>query len=82
MKKAFTMIEIVFVVVILGILTAVAIPKFGSILEDAYLSKGKETVASIRSSIINERQKLMVKSIRFLNNVLSFCFIIKIMNLV
>ena len=61
MKKAFTMIEIVFVVVILGILTAVAIPKFGSILEDAYLSKGKETVASIRSSIINERQKRLIQ---------------------
>lgn len=50
------MIEITFVIVILGILTAVAIPKLGAIIEDANKGKASETVASIRTSIINERQ--------------------------
>ena len=55
--NAFTMIELVFVIVILGILTAVAVPKFGAVFQDAYNSKAAETVAAIRSSILNERQR-------------------------
>ena len=51
MKKAFTMIELIFVVVILGILTAIALPKFAGVREDAVISKGKAEVASIRAGI-------------------------------
>lgn len=51
MKQAFTMIEIIFVVVILGILSAIALPRLGSVREDAVISKGKAEVASIRSGI-------------------------------
>jgi general secretion pathway protein G len=61
MKKAFTMIEIVFVIVILGILTAVAMPKLSGVLEDANIAKASETVASIRSSIVNERQVRLIQ---------------------
>lgn len=39
MKKAFTMIELIFVIVILGILAAVAIPKLNATRDDAELSK-------------------------------------------
>jgi len=38
-KKAFTMIELVFVIVILGILAAVAIPKIVATRDDAYTAK-------------------------------------------
>ena len=40
MKKAFTMIELVFVIVILGILASVAIPKLAATRDDAEVATG------------------------------------------
>ena len=54
-KKAFTMIELIFVIVILGILATVAIPRLMATRTDAVLVKGKSTVASIRSAISIEK---------------------------
>jgi general secretion pathway protein G len=59
-KKAFTMIELVFVIVVLGILAAMAIPKFAATRTDAQVSKARADVSSIRSSIINERQSRLI----------------------
>lgn len=54
------MIEIVFVIVILGILAAVAIPRLAASRDDAELAKGRSEVSSIRSSIVLKRsQNLM-----------------------
>lgn len=60
-KNAFTMIELVFVIVVLGILAAIAIPKFSATRTDAIIAKGRSDVASIRSGIINERQSRLIK---------------------
>ena len=60
-KKAFTMIELVFVIVVLGILAAVAFPKFAATRTDAQISKGRADIASIRSSIVTERQARLIK---------------------
>lgn len=60
-RSAFTMIELVFVIVVLGILAAVAIPKFSATRDDAIISKGRADVAAIRSGIITERQTRLVK---------------------
>jgi len=60
-KYAFTMIELVFVIVVLGILATVAIPKFAATRTDAQISKGRADIASIRSAIISDRQAHIIK---------------------
>lgn len=61
MNKAFTMIEMVFVIVILGILAAVALPRLSATRDDAVISKARSDIASIRSAIISERQTRLIK---------------------
>jgi general secretion pathway protein G len=60
-KNAFTMIEMVFVIVVLGILAAVAIPKFAATRTDAEIAKGRSDIASVRSGIVSERQVRLIK---------------------
>ena len=55
MKKAFTMIELIFVIVILGILSGVAISKMVVTRDDAIISKGRSEVAAIRNAISLKR---------------------------
>ena len=52
MKKAFSMLEIIFVIIILGILTTIALPKFAMTTNDAHIVKAKSTINNIRSAII------------------------------
>ncbi len=61
MKKAFTMIELVFVIVVIGILAAIAVPKFAATRDDAIVSKGRATVAALRSALATERQKQILR---------------------
>jgi len=60
-KKAFTMLELTFVIVIIGILSAVAIPKFAVTRDDATIIKAKTTIATIRNAISTERQKRILR---------------------
>ena len=62
-KNAFTMVELVFIIVILGILSAIAVPKFAATRSDAIISKGRSDIASIRSGIITERQSRLIKGV-------------------
>lgn len=55
MKKAFTMIELVFVIVALGILAMVALPRLVSSKEDAEITRVKAEIAAIRSAIQTHR---------------------------
>jgi len=60
-KQAFTMIELVFVIVVIGILSAIAVPKFAATRDDATITKARATVASVRSAIATERQKRILR---------------------
>ena len=51
MKPSFTLLELIFVIVIIGILAGVAIPRMFSGVDDAKIAKVKSDVATIRSAI-------------------------------
>ncbi|HIP02158.1 MAG TPA: prepilin-type N-terminal cleavage/methylation domain-containing protein [Campylobacterales bacterium] len=61
-RKAFTMIELVFVIVILGILSSVAISKMAVTRDDAELAKGRAQVAGIRNAIVLMRNTNMLQA--------------------
>jgi len=60
-KKAFTMIELVFVIVVIGILAAVAVPKLAATRDDATITKAIATIGSVRSALATERQKRILR---------------------
>ena len=59
-QKAFTMLELVFVIVVIGILSAVALPKFAASRTDAEIAKAKSVVSAVRLGIATARQKLIL----------------------
>ena len=51
MKKGFTMIELIFVIVILGILAVVAIPKLAATRDDAEIAKTATNIQTLISDL-------------------------------
>jgi len=60
-KSAFTMIELVFVIVVIGILASVAIPRLAATRDDAEITKARVLVASVRNALAMERQKRILR---------------------
>ncbi len=51
MKKAFTLIELIFVIVIIGVLASVAIPKFAGLSDNSKIAAELSTAASVQVAI-------------------------------
>ena len=51
MKRAFTLIELIFVIVIIGVLSAVAIPKFSHLSSNSKVAAELATASTIQSAV-------------------------------
>lgn len=59
-KAAFTLVELLVVVVVLSILAAIAIPKFSSATDDARSASTQSTLAGVRSAIATYRMNAVI----------------------
>jgi prepilin-type N-terminal cleavage/methylation domain-containing protein len=50
-RFGFTLVELIFVIVIIGVLTAVAIPKFANLTDNAKISSELATASSVQSAL-------------------------------
>jgi len=60
MKKSFTLIELIFVIVIIGLLASVAIPKFTNLTTNAKKSAFKSVITSVQNAIDNIHSQWIV----------------------
>ncbi|MEA3452233.1 MAG: type II secretion system protein [Bacteroidota bacterium] len=56
-KKSFTMIELIFVIVVIGVLAAVALPKFSSITENSKVNAEIATMDNLAAALTWSKQK-------------------------
>ena len=60
MKKAFTLIELIFVIVIIGFLAVVAVPKFMHLTSNSKKAAIKSVITSVQDSIENIHSKWLI----------------------
>ncbi|MEA2016924.1 MAG: prepilin-type N-terminal cleavage/methylation domain-containing protein [Campylobacterota bacterium] len=62
MKKAFSLLEVIFVIAIIGIIVTVAIPKLDENLAKANIIKIKNDITMVREGIIQYRDKMILQN--------------------
>jgi general secretion pathway protein G len=60
-KTAFTMVELVFVIIVIGILSAIAIPKFTQTSTIARDTRALDTAMAVQSAVNTLRQKSILR---------------------
>ena len=60
-KKGFTLIELIFTIVIISVLSVVLVQKYGGIINEAKFAQAKATISSVRSAIIMNRRANLLK---------------------
>lgn len=60
-----------FIIVVLGILAAIAVPKFAATRDDAHIANARSTISAVRSGIVAARQKSLLRGNSGYINVLS-----------
>jgi general secretion pathway protein G len=61
MKKSFSLIEILFVLILLAIISSIAISKISSNINSSILLKAKSDIALIRSALNDYKNKMILK---------------------
>jgi len=64
-RYAFTLIELIFVIVIIGIITALAVPKFSNLKDNAKITAELATASSIQNALENCHGEWIVNDANF-----------------
>lgn len=51
MKKGFTLIELMIVIVVIGVLAAITMPRFNGVVEEAKIARVQESLVNLRTAI-------------------------------
>jgi len=60
-RNAFTMIELIYVIVIIGVLSAIALPKFTETAVVANDARARSEITTVMSAVATERQRRILK---------------------
>jgi len=60
-RAGYTMLELIFIIMIIGILSAIALPKFAETSKQAHAAKAKSVLSNVMSAMATERQKRILR---------------------